>query len=126
MNILFLNNSHISTSNIRALLTVRGFILAVIFISSALITLLPGEYLTEQLAISAALVLATVGMLATGIVSEQLAVLIFFFFAMIGSVSAPEVVFSGFYSSAFWLVFGGLVIGAAVAVSYTHLRAHET
>ena len=76
MNILFLNNSHISTSNIRALLTVRGFILAVIFISSALITLLPGEYLTEQLAISAALVLATVGMLATGIVSEQLAVLI--------------------------------------------------
>ena len=114
MNILFLNNSHISTSNIRALLTVRGFILAVIFISSALITLLPGEYLTEQLAISAALVLATVGMLATGIVSEQLAVLIFFFFAMIGSVSAPEVVFSGFYSSAFWLVFGGLVIGAAV------------
>ena len=77
MNILFLNNSHISTSNIRALLTVRGFILAVIFISSALITLLPGEYLTEQLAISAALVLATVGMLATGIVSEQLAVLIF-------------------------------------------------
>ena len=76
MNILFLNNSHVSTSNIRALLSVRGFILAAIFISSALITLLPGEYLTEQLAISAALVLATVGMLATGIVSEQLAVLI--------------------------------------------------
>ena len=114
MNIPFLNNNHVSTSNIRSLLSVRGFILAIIFISSGLITLLPGEYLTGHLAMSAALVLATVGMLATGIVSEQLAVLIFFFFAMICSVSAPEVVFSGFYSSAFWLVFGGLVIGAAV------------
>ncbi len=114
MDIPFLNNNHVSTANIRALLSVRGFILAVIFISSALITLLPSEYLTGHLAISAALVLATIGMLATGIVSEQLAVLIFFFFAMICSVSAPEVVFSGFYSSAFWLVFGGLVIGAAV------------
>ena len=83
MNIPFLNNNHVSISNIRALLSVRGFILAVIFISSALITLLPSEYLSVHLAISAALVLATIGMLATGIVSEQLAVLIFFFFAMI-------------------------------------------
>ena len=58
MNIPFLNNNHVSPSNIRALLSVRGFILAVIFISSALITLLPDEYLTGHLAISAALVLA--------------------------------------------------------------------
>ena len=114
MNVPLFNKGQVWISEMGALLSVRGFIIAVIFVSSALITLLPGEYLTENLAIVAALVLATVGMLATGVVSEQLAILIFFFCSMIFSISPPEVVFSGFYSSAFWLVFGGLVIGVAV------------
>ena len=85
MNVPLFNKEQVWASEKDALLSVRGFIIAVIFASSALITLLPGEYLTENLAIAAALVLATVGMLATGVVSEQLAILIFFFFSMIFS-----------------------------------------
>ena len=33
---------------------------------------------------------------------------------MLLAIASPKVVFSGFYSGAFWLVFGGLIIGAAV------------
>jgi di/tricarboxylate transporter len=40
--------------------------------------------------------------------------LLFFLLATLLSIAPPSVVFSGFQSSAFWLVFGGLVIGVAL------------
>jgi len=40
--------------------------------------------------------------------------LIFFFLASVLAVAPPEIVFSGFHSSAAWITFSGLVIGLAV------------
>ena len=92
----------------------RVYIMAIIFVLAMIILFLPMSYLSSQLSLAAALILLTVGMLATGIIAEQLSMLIFFLLTMVLSISPPSIVFSGFYSGAFWLVFGGLVIGAAV------------
>ena len=62
----------------------------------------------------AALVVLTIGLWATGALQEHLVAVLFFLVAMIFSVSEPSVVFSGFAAGAFWLVFGGMVIGVAV------------
>lgn len=63
---------------------------------------------------AAALVVLSIGCWATMIVPEHLTALGFFLGAMVLHVGKPPVIFSGFASPAFWLVFGGLVIGAAV------------
>ena len=82
--------------NLRTSLSIRGFILAFILLCSISLILIPAQFLPENLAFAGALVLLTVGMLATGLVSEQLAILIFFFLAVVLSISPPEIVFSGF------------------------------
>ena len=60
------------------------------------------------------LVLVTIGFLATTLIPEYLTALVFFILAMLSGTAPAGVVFSGFQSTAFWLVFGGLVIGVAV------------
>ncbi|MDD9877229.1 MAG: SLC13 family permease [Magnetovibrio sp.] len=60
-----------------------------------------------------ALTIFTVAMLATGAVPEFIAAIIFFTVAAVIAVAPPEAIFSGFHSNALWLVFSGLVIGAA-------------
>ncbi|MFW5833809.1 MAG: SLC13 family permease, partial [Pseudomonadota bacterium] len=64
-----------------------------------------------------ALVLVLVAILfwACSILPEDLTGLAFFAAAMILAVAPAEAVFSGFAATAVWLVFGGLVIGAAAA-----------
>jgi anion transporter len=70
---------------------------------------------------AAAITVATVGFWATRALPEYLTALLFFLFAMLLDAAPAEVVFSGFASTAFWLVFGGLVL--AVAVERTGLGA---
>lgn len=60
-----------------------------------------------------ALTVFTVGLWATGAVPEHRAAIAFFILALAFDVAPPAAVFSGFRSSAFWLVFGGVVIGVA-------------
>lgn len=62
----------------------------------------------------AALTLFTMGLFATGAMPEVVTSLLFFLLAMLFAVAPAGVVFSGFESSALWLVFGGLVVGVAV------------
>jgi di/tricarboxylate transporter len=62
----------------------------------------------------AGLVLCAITLFATGVVSETLTAIAFFTIAMIFAVAPPAVVFSGFSSNAFWLVFAGLIIGMSV------------
>jgi di/tricarboxylate transporter len=62
---------------------------------------------------AAGLALFTIGLWASGALPEHLAALGFFVIATVSAVAPPEVIFSGFQSSVWWLVFGGLVIGAA-------------
>jgi di/tricarboxylate transporter len=92
----------------------RRIVMILIAMGAALLLLSPPAGMERDMAVAGALVLFTIGLLATGSLAEQLAILVFFLTAMILSVAPPGVVFSGFTSGAFWLVFGGLVIGAAV------------
>lgn len=60
-----------------------------------------------------ALTVFTVGLWATGSLPEYITAVVFFVLALALGVAPPEAVLSGFWSSAFWLVAGGLVIGVA-------------
>ncbi|BBN59487.1 SLC13 family permease [Hydrogenovibrio marinus] len=51
---------------------------------------------------------------ATAKLPEHLTAVLFFLVAMLMGLGTPTVVFSGFSSSAFWMIFGGLVIASAV------------
>ncbi len=70
--------------------------------------------LNPQTSQVAGLVMLLVVLLATNAIPPFLSVLVFFALAMVFRVVPPDLAFSGFTSGAFWLVFGGLVIGAAV------------
>ena len=61
-----------------------------------------------------ALVVAAIGLWATGAIPEHVTALAFFTIAMLTAVAPPRVIFSGFESAALWLIFGGLVMGVAV------------
>jgi len=76
---------------------------------------------TRQLLHTGAITVFAIGLYATGALPGHLTALLFFLFAMLLSVAPAEVVFSGFHSTALWLVFGGLILG--VAVDHTGLGA---
>ena len=61
-----------------------------------------------------ALVMAAIGLWATGAIPEHVTALAFFTIAMLTQVAPPRVIFAGFESAALWLIFGGLVMGVAV------------
>lgn len=63
---------------------------------------------------TAGVVVLCISLWATAAVPEYLTAVIFCFLAVTLVGAAPEVVFAGFYSTAGWLVFGGLIIAAAV------------
>ena len=75
---------------------------------------------------SAGLAIIVIGLFATARLPEYLTALLFFLIAMLFSVSPPAVVFSGFQSTALWLVFGGLVIGVAMTGTGLGKRIAET
>ena len=62
----------------------------------------------------AALTVFSIGFWATGAWPEHVTAVAFFLGAMLLSVASPAIVFSGFASSALWLVFAGLVFGVAI------------
>ncbi len=90
--------------------------LGALFTTAAAISLLasPPPGLAAPETRVAALALLTIGFWATGILPEHITSLLFFVLAMLFSVAAPGIVFSGFSSTAVWLIFGGLVIGVAI------------
>lgn len=61
-----------------------------------------------------AVVVIAIGLWATAALPEYFTALIFLLLAVTVGGIAPELAFSGFHSSAAWLIFGGLVIGHAV------------
>jgi di/tricarboxylate transporter len=82
------------------------------------IALQPGPAGASPMAMPAlALTLFTVAMWATGALPDFVAALVFFLGAAVFAIAPSGVVFSGFTSSAWWLVFSGLIIGAAADVS---------
>ena len=86
-----------------------------ILISSIILYFIPSTGgISREVIRASALVVFAMGFWATGALPEYLTALIFFLIAMISKVAPATVVFSGFHSTALWLVFGGLVLAAAV------------
>jgi len=84
-------------------------------VSAVVLFLSPAPAGVPQSALTgAALCLLAVGFYATVAIPEFLTALVFFTLAMVIGVGPADVVFSGFHSTAFWMVFGGLIIGVAV------------
>lgn len=65
-------------------------------------------------AASAALLLFTLGFFAIAIVPESFTALLFFVFGTMGAIAPATILFSGFTTGAFWLVFAGLILGDAM------------
>ena len=70
----------------------------------------------------AGLCLLAVGLYATAVIPEYLTALVFFSLAMVLGTADANIVFSGFHSAAYWLVFGGLIVGVAVQKTGLGLR----
>jgi di/tricarboxylate transporter len=66
---------------------------------------------------TAAFTLIILSFWATGVIPEYLTALIFFSGAMLFTIAPPAIIFSGFSSSAFWLILGGLVLGVAINIT---------
>lgn len=66
---------------------------------------------------AAALVLVALALFATGALPEYISSLTFLTFGMLLAVAPAETVFAGFYATAVWLVFGGLIVGVAIRVT---------
>lgn len=82
------------------------------------VALLPApDGVPPQALAALALTLFTVSMWATGALPAHTAALLFFLVASVFAIAPARVVFAGFQSSAWWLVFSGLVIGAAADAS---------
>lgn len=75
--------------------------------------MVPSSAWSGQL-LPALLTVTTIGLWATARLPEYLTALVFFAMAMVLAVAPSDVVFSGFLSSAFWLVLSGFVLGVAI------------
>ncbi|MDP9569438.1 citrate transporter [Kosakonia radicincitans] len=71
-------------------------------------------WLTHPLFLPSLIVGITIVLWATSLLPEFITALLFFTAAMVAKIAPPEVVFGGFASSAFWLVFSGFVLGVAI------------
>ncbi len=96
---------------------IRTSIVVLALITGVLLILLPPSFLNQGAAKAAAFTLVILSLWATGLIPEYLTALIFFTGAMLLGLAPPAVVFSGFSSTAFWLILGGMVLGAAIHVT---------
>ena len=92
----------------------RSLLIVLVALVAGAVLALPVPVETSANALPAlALTIFTIGLWATGALPEHITAVAFFVIALGFSVAPPEIVFSGLRSSAFWLVFGGVVIGVA-------------
>jgi len=89
------------------------------------VALFPPGILSSSESIVAGLVIVVITFWVSGIIAEYLTAMIFFMLAMILSVAPAPVVFSGFSSAAFWLVFGGFILGIGINESGLGKRIAE-
>ncbi|SCC64936.1 SLC13 family permease [Kosakonia oryziphila] len=71
-------------------------------------------WLTHPLFLPSLIIGITIVLWATSLLPEFVTALLFFTAAMMAKIAPPEVIFGGFASSAFWLVFSGFVLGVAI------------
>lgn len=83
-------------------------------LAAGALLLLPAATIPPHAAMGGALAIAAVGFWATASLPEHMTALIFFLVAMVFGVAESQAVFSGFSAGAFWLLFGGMILGTAV------------
>ncbi|CAI8755339.1 citrate transporter [Kosakonia quasisacchari] len=71
-------------------------------------------WLSHPLFLPSVIVGITIVLWATSLLPEFITALLFFTAAMVAKIAPPDVIFGGFASSAFWLVFSGFVLGVAI------------
>ncbi|MDF7679496.1 SLC13 family permease [Enterobacteriaceae bacterium ESL0689] len=71
-------------------------------------------WLSHPLFLSSLIVTIAILLWATSLLPEFITALLFFAAAMIARIVPAEILFGGFTSSAFWLVFSGFVLGIAI------------
>lgn len=84
------------------------------------------HWFTHPLFLPTLVILVTITLWATSALPEYLTALLFFAVAMVAKIAPAEVIFSGFASSAFWLVFSGFVLGIAIRKTGLADRAART
>lgn len=92
----------------------RHVVSAICVAGGALLTLYPPAALPPEAARPAGLAVAAIGLWVTAVIPEYLTALLFFLLAILLRAAPAATVFSGFHSATFWLVFGGLCMGAAM------------
>jgi di/tricarboxylate transporter len=105
-------------------LGIRHLIAALAALAGIVIFAMPApEGVAETAMRAGAVTVFAIGLYATGVIPEYFTSIVYMFVAVLLAVAPPAVVFSGFHSSAIWLVFGGLVIGLGVRQSGLGARA---
>ncbi|QUS58584.1 SLC13 family permease [Pseudovibrio brasiliensis] len=92
-------------------------------VAATLAGFLASAYLPAGMTVAAVLSVGCLGLWATGVVPEYWTALAFFFVAIVIGIAPPDVVFSGFQTSTFWLLFAGLVLGASIKHTKLDKRA---
>lgn len=91
----------------------RAWLCAAAILAGIGILVAAPPWLTLQQQVAAAVALGAVAFWGSGALPEPLTA--FLFLALAATfVAPPEIVFAGFMSPAFWLVFGGVIVGMAV------------
>lgn len=97
--------------------SIKSFAVLSAFAMALWLVLFPPLFLSPVAARAAAFTIVILSFWATGFIAEYLTALIFFTGAMLFNIAQPNIIFSGFSSGAFWLIFGGLVLGVAINVT---------
>ena len=92
----------------------KYLILLLMLCLSASVLLFPLAELTTQQNHTLALVLLVVPLWSTGVIPEFLTALVFFLLAILAGLATPALIFSGFSSTALWLIFAGGVMGMGI------------
>ncbi|WP_313131575.1 SLC13 family permease [Pseudescherichia vulneris] len=71
-------------------------------------------WFTHPLFLPSLIIGVTIVLWATSLLPEFITALLFFAAAMVSKIAPADVIFGGFASSAFWLVFSGFVLGVAI------------
>ena len=72
------------------------------------------HWFSHPLFLPTLVIFITIILWATSLLAEFITALLFFTVAMMLKIAPAETIFSGFASSAFWLVFSGFVLGVAI------------
>lgn len=97
--------------------------LYIIFIMTLLIGLIAYHYLTMQQALVSGMLFFCIAFWATSFIPAYWPALGLFAFATATQLAPNQIIFSGFESSTFWLLFSGMIFGAAIVHTGLNSRA---